>query len=407
MLVFLKGKVLQPKHRITSLLAANIFLSGAAFAAMTPYRAIVGVEALGLTNADFGLVMALNAVGSALAAVTLGWISDKVRDRRLLLVLCALAGAVAFGLVWAVRTPLVFIVTFCLLIPFGTSLFSQSFSFSRAYFDREQSGKVEFTMSLLRSLFTVAWIIVPPIAGFVAAKGTAFSVFAFAALAHIGCTLMIGLLWSQPNSRVGLQPATTTAETPAHLPAIRITHSHKMGIAGVTLGLAALQLNMVVLPLIIIRDLGGDFSQVGIVASVAAAIEFPLMIGWGYVAMRIRKELVLATASFVFAIYFGLMVMANGYVQVLLLQAIAAISIAALLGINISYLQESIPGRVGLSTSLVDVTRVFSVWLAAAVFALNTADTYTPLMAIAAGLSLASAILMMLAWRMQRGTGSA
>ena len=46
--------------KITTLLAGSIFLSGAAFAAMTPYRASVGVETLGLSNATFGLVMAVD-----------------------------------------------------------------------------------------------------------------------------------------------------------------------------------------------------------------------------------------------------------------------------------------------------------------------------------------------------------
>lgn len=64
--------------RITSLLATNIFLSGAAFAAMNPYRAIVGVETLGLSNAAFGLIMALNALGGSAITVLLGWLSDKV-----------------------------------------------------------------------------------------------------------------------------------------------------------------------------------------------------------------------------------------------------------------------------------------------------------------------------------------
>ena len=58
--------------RITGLLATNIFLSGAAFAAMNPYRAIVGVETLGLSNAAFGLIMALNALGGSAIAVLLG-----------------------------------------------------------------------------------------------------------------------------------------------------------------------------------------------------------------------------------------------------------------------------------------------------------------------------------------------
>jgi MFS transporter, SET family, sugar efflux transporter len=384
-------------RRVTGLLATNIFLSGAAFAAMTPYRAIVGVDSLGLSNAAFGLVMALTAVGSACASIALGWLSDKVADRRILIFFCACMGIVAFGLIWAIQTPLVFIAAFCLLVPFGNALFSQSFSYSRAFYDREHPDRAELTLSLLRSMFTLAWILVPPVAGWIAAQWSAYSVFAFAALAHVGCTLVIAVLWRQPGAGIGVKPKSDTDETAAALPRIRIATTHKLGIVGVTLSLAALQLNMVLLPLVIIRDLQGSLAQVGINASLAAAIEVPAMIGWGYLAMRLRKDLILAIASAIFALYFGLMVLVSSFVQVLLLQGIAAVAIAALLSINISYLQGAIPGRVGLSTSLVDISRVISVWVAAAVFSLNTGASYTPLMAFAAVLSLGGAVLMVLA----------
>jgi MFS transporter, SET family, sugar efflux transporter len=393
--------------RVTSLLAANIFLSGAAFAAMAPYRAIIGVESLGLTNAEFGLVMALNAAGSAVAAVSLGWLSDKVRDRRILLVFCAVMGAVAFGLVWAVQTPVVYISAFCLLIPFGNALFSQSFSFSRAYFNRERPDRAEFIMSLLRSAFTVAWIVVPPLAGWIAARWSAYSVFAVSALAHVGCTVVVGLLCLQPSAQIGQTARTTPENKSQALPKVQVSAAHKFGTLGVTLSLAALQLNIVLLPLVILRDLKGSLTQVGIAASLAAAIEVPVMIGWGYVALRMRKDVILAIASATFALYFSLMTFVGSFFQVLLLQSIAAVAIAALLSINISYLQDVIPGRVGLSTSLVDVTRVVSVWAAAAVFSVNTANTYASLMAIAALLSLCGAILMLLARRERRRTQTA
>lgn len=385
--------------RITGLLATNVFLSGAAFAAMTPYRAIVGIETLGLSNASFGLVMALNAIGSALAAVSLGWVSDKIPDRRIIVFLCAAMGVVAFGLIWAVQTPIVFISVFCLLVPFGNSLFSQSFSYSRAYFDRERPDRAELILSFLRSVFTMAWIVVPPLAGWIAAQYSSYAVFAFSAVAHFGCTLAIGFLLTQPDARIGLKPKTDPDDTQEQLPGIKISKTHRWGVVGVTLSLAALQLNMVLLPLIIIRDLGGSLTQVGISSSVAAAIEVPAMIGWGYLALRIRKDMILAIASATFSIYFGLMIFVESFLQVLLLQGIAALAIAALLSINISYLQEAIPGRVGLSTSLVDVTRVVSVWTAATVFSLNPSNSYTQLMAVAAVLSLSGAILMLLARR--------
>ena len=390
---------------VTGLLATNIFLSGAAFAAMTPYRAIVGVDALGLSNAAFGTVMALTAVGSACASVALGWLSDKVADRRILILLCAMMGVIAFGLIWAIQTPLVFVLAFCLLVPFGNALFSQSFSFSRAFYNRTHPQRAEFILSVLRSMFTLAWIVVPPLAGLIAARWSAYSVFAFSALAHVGCTLVIGLLLLKPNAKIGAPPPDPDKPT-AHPPRIRIAAPYRFGIVGVTCAMAAVQLNMVLLPLVILRDLNGSLTQVGINASIAAAIEVPAMIGWGYLAMRVRKDVILAAASAIFAVYFGLMLFVASFLQVVLLQAFAAVAIAALLSINISYLQEAIPSRVGLSTSLVDLSRVVSVWVAAAVFSLNSGTSYTPLMAIAALLSLGGAGLMLLAGQSRR-TGEA
>lgn len=383
--------------RVTGLMATNIFLSGAAFAAMTPYRAIVGVDILGLSNAAFGLVMALNAVGSAFAAVALGWLSDRLPDRRVLVLFCAVMGVVAFGVVWAFQTPMVFVSVFCLLVPFGNSLFSQSFSYSRAYYNREAPDRAEFIMSILRSGFTVAWIVVPPLAGWIAAQWSAYSVFAFSALAHLGCTITVALLWTQPTARVGVAPKSEDSAPAPKAAGLGISRAHKIGIAGVTLSLAALQLNMVLLPLVIIRDLSGTFAQVGLNSAIAAAIEVPVMVGWGYLALKVRKDTILAIASAVFAVYFGLMVFVDSFVQVLVLQGIAAVAIAALLSINISYLQEAIPGRLGLSTSLVDVTRVVSVWTAAAVFSLNSGTSYAPFMGLAAALCVVGSALVLVA----------
>jgi MFS transporter, SET family, sugar efflux transporter len=318
------------------------------------------------------------------------------------LILCATMGVVAFGMVWAIQTPLVYVSAFCLLVPFGNALFSQSFSYSRAYFDRERPERAELIMSLLRSMFTLAWIIVPPLAGWIAAQWSAYSVFALSALAHVGCTLAVGLIWIQPMARIK-SPTKSGQNVPSDAPPrVRIAATHRFGVAGVILSLAALQLNIVLLPLVILRDLSGSLTQVGIAASLAAAIEMPVMIGWGHLALRIRKDLILAIASATFAVYFGLMAFVDSFTQVLLAQGIAAVAISALLSMNIGYLQEVIPGRIGLSTSLVDVTRVISVWAAAAIFSLNSGTTYASLMGVAALLSLCGAGMMLFARQVSR-----
>ena len=171
---------------------------------MTPYRAIVGVETLGLSNAAFGLIIALNVIGGLLISVLLGWLSDNVNDRRILALICAIGGALGFVLVWGLRTPVGYATAFCLLIPFGNALFSQSFSMSRAFYDREEPDRSQLMMSFLRTGFTLAWIGVPPLAGWLAASQSADAVFGILAVAHVGCSIAIVLLWTDPRSKVGV-----------------------------------------------------------------------------------------------------------------------------------------------------------------------------------------------------------
>ncbi|WP_435256885.1 hypothetical protein ACSBLW_12160 [Thioclava sp. FR2] len=224
-------------------------------------------------------------------------------------------------------------------------------------------------MSFLRAGFTLAWIIVPPFAGWLAAK-------------------------------IGTPPVAAQKDGTAERP--NVSKSHKLGIAGIALALSALQLNMVSLPMLIVRDLSGSMAQVGLAASFAAAIEVPAMILWGYLALRMDKELILAIAAGFFAIYFGFAFTAETFLHILIAQGFAAIAISALLSINIAYLQEAIPGRIGLSTSLVDVTRVLSTWAAAAVFALNTGTTYAPLMVVAGVFCLIAIVLLLAARNLRR-----
>ena len=112
----------------------------------------------------YAAVMAINAFAGAAAGVALGWLSDKINDRRWLVILCALVGAVGFWLVWAWQSRFAFITAYCLLLPFSNALFSQTFAYSRAYLDQEAPDRAELILSFLKTIFTIAWVIFPPVA---------------------------------------------------------------------------------------------------------------------------------------------------------------------------------------------------------------------------------------------------
>ncbi len=351
---------------VTAILGACIFLIGSSGAAIAPYRGIVAIEGLGLSNGAYALIMTISSVATAVASLALGYISDKLPDRRLLVVGCSLLGALAYGLIYLSPTAPAYIAAFCLILPFGGALFSQSFSYSRAYFDHRRPNRSEFMMSALRSLFSLAWVVAPPIVGWIASAYSVFGVFAVAAVAQIVCTLVFGLLFADPATQIGTARKNGETElVKARMPGFRM-----LGIAGVTLLRIAIVLHLTALPLVLINDFGGTLTDVGINAAVAALLEVPLMLLWGFAATRFPKDLILVVNGLIYAAYLVLVCLAHSVHEVLLLQGLNAIATAALVSITISYTQEAIKGRLGLSTSLIDVITVIAGLASAAAFAL-------------------------------------
>ena len=381
---------------VAVILSICMFLIGLSSAAITPYRAIVAVDNLGMANSLYALVMTLGSIGTAIASLVLGNFADKVPDRRYLVIGSALMGALAYGLIYLLPTQLTYIIAIVVVLPFGGALFSQTFSFSRVYYNLHQPERAEFMVSSLRTLFSVAWVVVPPVAGWVASRYSVYDVFAAAAVAHLGFTLIFGLLLRDPTAKISVaktQDDTDTqddAEKSSYLPLSRV-----VGMVGVLLISVTIFLEATVIPLALINDFGGTLATVGLNASISAGLEIPFILVWGWASNRLSKETILSINGFIFALYLLLVFNASSALEVLWLQGLNAVATGALLSINISYLQETVRGRVGLSTSLIDVVKVLSSLIASVLFALLAGEeSYIALFAAASILSLVGALVI-------------
>lgn len=383
---------------ITSLLAVSLFLAGLSSSAITPYRAVVAVEGLGFSNGGYAAIITFNSLATAAASLVLGRMSDRTSDRRLLVILTAALGGLAYGLIFLLPGQLTYLLAFCVILPFGGALFSQSFAFSRAYYDQNAPDRVAMMTSVLRTMFSAAWVVVPPVAGWIAARYSVFDVFAFAALGHLGCTLIFALMLTRPDAK--LPPAP---QRPASSRAFwRVLPKDRLvGIGGILALRTAITLHLTVLPLAMLNDFHGGYKDVGLTASVAAALEVPFMLGWGLLAARWRKESILVLNGVIYAGYLIAMAYAATPRDVLWLQIPNAVATAALLSVTISYMQDSIKGQVGLSTSLLDVVTVTSSLLTAGAFRLFSTDhSYLASFAVAGVASLAGSMLLLLGVRM-------
>jgi len=385
----------QPRLPITALIAASLFFNGTGYAATLPYTGIVAIEGLGFSNADYALVLSAGSVAGVLASVSLGYMSDRIGDRRMLVLFAALMGAIGYGLVYALRSPLAFVAANCVIIPFGGALFSQCFGYARAYQDARNPGRAEFTITILRTVFSASWVLMPPVAGWVAATYQVFDVYGLAAVAYLGSGLAFVILLFDPAARVG-KAETRTASTAGG----SIAKAVLVGIGGIVLINVALRLNGTAAPLAIVTDFGGTLADVGTCAALAAFLEIPFTLAWGVATRRWKKHVLITCSALVYTLYLFLLTQAQTVTDVLWLQIFNGVAVAGLMSIPISYMQEAIRGQVGLSTSLLDVVFVLSGLLSAALFGLLATSTgYVALFWISGVLSLIGALVLMLAHR--------
>lgn len=382
---------------VTPLLSVSLFFTGITWAATLPYAAIMAVDVLGIDNGTYALLMTVSSLVGVLASVALGYFSDKVRDRRLIVIGCGLLGGMGFGLIYTLRTPFAYALAYCVIMPLGFALFSQTFSYARTYYNLNRPERAEFMNSVLRSIFTIAWVIVPPLAGWLAATYTAFDVYGVAAAAYFCCALIFGLLLADPTTRIGVDSRSRDGAAQPEA-ARRIELPMLIGIGGVFLIKVAIALHTVATPLAMTNALGGTLADVGIYASLGALLEVPCMLAWGVAAQRVPKWAIIVVAALIYGIYMALLYHAGSVTDVFWLQVLKAISTSALLSITISYMQDAIRGRMGLSTSLLDVVGVGSNMAAAAVFAVvATGAGYLAILLGGAALSVAGALILIVA----------
>ena len=381
---------------VTALLGANMFFSGITYAATMPYASLVGVDTLGMSPGWFATVMSTGAIVGVFVSLGLGYLSDKLPDRRLLVLITALAGILAHGLIYFFPTQVSFAVAMGLIMPLAGASYGQSFGYIRVYYLKHRPEKADFWVTSLRTVFTLAWIVVPPLAGWLAAEYSIFDVYLASSLSYAAMAGIFALLMTDRTTAVQM-PAPVRAEGASILSVFALRPGILAGLAGLIVMVGAMRLLTLSVSLFIVSDLGGTVTDVGFYAGITAAVEAPCMMLLAWLTTRLSKETILAAAGLVMAVFIGLTSMLTSMTALYWLLLLNGLGTAALMSVNIPYIQDAIKGRVGLSTSLMDIVAIGANLMGAAGFGiLASGGNYRLALGVAAGLSLLGATIMAL-----------
>lgn len=344
-----------------------VFLLGAAYAATIPFHSIIAINNLGMPAGLFGVLVLSTSAVSMIVTILVGVASDHLRDRRSLAGGCLTIGVIGTGLFSLLPSIASFCIVMLIALPVVNAaqsiLFASIRSGSQAV-AREHSNQIN---TIARALFSLAWITVPGLAALLVASTSVIDVWKLSCAILMTCLIGFVLFLRSP-------PDTTPSEASVHLlSSLGTLFSTPVLVRVLSLSclIAPHRLNGMLLPLLVIEQLGGTAVDIGIVAGVVAALEIPFMLLWGAALKRFSTQAVLFFGSGLFALYMAALWWCESLWQIYALIPLNAAGAAALLSLPITYFQELFPERISTGTAIVSAVSFLGNALAAGAFGIG------------------------------------
>lgn len=346
----------------------GLFLSGVASAATAPYVSTVALNVLEIPGSRYSLIVFASGILSVCLSLGIGWASDVLPGRRLMIALLATVAGAGIGAFVLSGTVALFIMCCLLFLPFTSILTQQFFGYLRSHSLGVDKLEAENRNARGRTLFAAAWVAAPGI--FVVLPGVDPSRLAFATSAT--ACLMAALLFSplmQPSSDGQTNPQSASSSNARANSIVGTSVLLIIPLMGCGVLRAAPRLQQILLGPIVTQELHGAFAQIGYLAAFTALLELPLILMWGRLFRYVSRPTMLLTGSILFSGYFVTLYFATSMAAIYVSSAVLALATSGTLSITISYLQNLLPDQPGLGSSLISVANCIGVAIAAATFA--------------------------------------
>ena len=335
-------------------LGSAIGLFGLTAAALSPTLSLFLANAVHAAPFLIGLFFTAYAAAEIVAGLVTGWLSDRMRDRRVLIGLVSLAGAVGMLCLALIRDYTVLLVTCVVFISIGAGSLGQMFAYANE-FATARGRDITAYSSVMRSFFSGAYVVGAPLGLTLMAK------YGFRPL-YLGVTVIT--LAMGAVGRWGLRPVPRKAggET-AGAGAGRkglwqtIREARLPGrvwlLLGVTLALGTVtQMYNIDISLHVTKNLGRSAQLVGWMVGLTAVVEIPVMIVAGRAARRLGSGRLVGASAVLAVVSYCLMAVVSTPEALLAVAALTGVWQGVALSIPMVMVQQETPGGVGVSSSI-------------------------------------------------------
>ncbi|WP_156320897.1 sugar efflux transporter [Bacillus sp. JCM 19041] len=324
-----------------------MLLIGTSISITMPYLSLYGTEVLGMSTAAFGVFMAVTSLAGVLANTFIAAYSDSGVDRKWLIVAALFSSAVGYGSYLLFENFFFLLLSVSFFNGFGAAAMPQIFAYAQESANESKSDDKTFAKSTLRSLVSLGFLIGPLLGTLLLA--TLGYVGLFLATSMIFLTIATLVIFFLKNRK--MPEGQGAAKKKTSIASLRHKGIALPFIAFIFL-FAVNAINGINTPLFIVNVLGGSHADVGLVVSICAGLEIPIMLFFGSLGKRISNHRFILLGCVVAAIYFVGLAFATASWQLIVAQLFQATLVAVLMGNGLSYFSDLIPTSPGIAATV-------------------------------------------------------
>ncbi|WP_199698586.1 sugar efflux transporter [Deinococcus cavernae] len=327
-------------------LTLSVFMLGFGLSMAMPYMSLFGVKAVGMTPLQLGVFLTLNAVSAVLVGTRLARWSDRWTRRKPLVLVTLAAGLTAYLLLSGVRSYPGVVATGLIFMGTAAAAFPQVFAFARVSLTGAPGDLPERAVTVLRSVFSLAWVVGPGLGAAVLARWGFQGTFVVTAACFVLAALpLLGVPEKQPPRHRAAPAQAASAPAPTGKLVWWVALAFVLYATSMSMG-------MTMFPLFITETLRGSEGQVGFLVGLCALLEIPVMLALATLRGLPGTQKLVKGAFLLFAVHFALIYFSSGLPLLVTTQAIRAAVLAVTAGLGMLYFQELMPGRFAAATTM-------------------------------------------------------
>ncbi|WP_058308473.1 sugar efflux transporter [Gracilibacillus massiliensis] len=326
-----------------SLFAISVLLVGFGISITMPYLALYCTEVLGMSPGAFGAFIAISSLGSVLVNTLIAKRSDSGLDRKWLIITALLSAALGYASYVLFQNFFILLIIVTVFSGFGAIAMPQIYAYAQESANDSKTDDKTFAISTLRSLVSLGFVI-GPLGGtlILAALGYKGLFLGTSAIFLIIALLMFLFLQKRTFQKTTKKKKMMSLKN-------RLVWQPMIAF----IFLFALNaVNSIITPLFIVNEINGTHSDVGLVVSICAGLEIPIMIAFGALSKQISNHTLLIISGFIALSYFSILALSTHSWQLMAAQLLQATFVAIVMGNGLSYFMDLLPDSPGVATSI-------------------------------------------------------